>query len=143
MTEAKTKVAILPEACSIEPAGVRVLILPDTYDDGGEESETEIKTKGGLYVPKDSEYAKERTRDRLGQMFGVLVAVGPLAWQDYDNFGSRENGWTKWAKIGDRVAFARYAGDRVVDPENGIEFLVMNDNDINAIIHSKKENVDA
>jgi len=132
----------MPDACSIEPAGVRVLVLPDPYEDGNEDTGDEIKTKSGLYIPKNSEFAKDRERERVGQRFGLLVAIGTLAWQDYDNFRANGN-WHRWANPGDRVSFARYAGDRIVDPETGIELLVMNDNDINAIIHSRKDNVDA
>jgi co-chaperonin GroES (HSP10) len=134
-------IATLPTKCSIEPAGIRILVLPDPYDDGNTETGDEIVTGGGIVIPKESEFGKDRERERVGQRFGVLTAVGPLAWQDYDRFASKE-GWRKWAHVGDRVSFARYAGDRVVDPETGIEFLVMNDNDINAIIHSEKGNVD-
>jgi len=134
--------ATLPSTLTIEPAGIRVLVLPDTFEDGNEETDTELKTKGGIIIAKESDYAKDRERERVGQVFGTVAAIGPLAWQDYDRFASREGGWTQWAKVGDRVSYARYSGDRITDPETGVEFIVMNDNDINAVIHSDKENID-
>ena len=132
----------LPDIVTIEPVGIRVLVLPDLIQDDVQETEDELTTAGGIVVPKKTEYAKDRERERVGQMFGTLVSAGPLAWQDYDRFATI-NGWNKWAKAGDRVSYARYAGKFVTDPETGVEFIVMNDNDINAIIHSNKENKDA
>lgn len=134
--------AKIPETITIKPAGIRVLVLPDAFEDGNDDSGEEIKTAGGIIIAKESEYAKDRERERVGQQFGTLVAIGPLAWQDYDNFRDRTNGWHRWAAVGDRVSFARYAGKRITDPETSVEYVVMNDNDINAIIESEKENVD-
>lgn len=138
---AKVK-AQLPEKLSIEPVGIRVLVLPDPLDDSVEDDDDALVTEGGIHIPKQTEYAKDRERERAGQSFGTVAAVGELAWQDYDRFASAERGWHQWAKVGDRVSFARYAGKFIVDPETGVEYVVLNDNDINAKIHSEKENVD-
>ena len=62
-------------------------------------SESEEKTKGGLYIPPS---AKERP------MQGVVVAVGP---------GKRNNDGTLsplYLRIGDEVLFGKYAGTDVV-----------------------------
>lgn len=139
---AKMAKAKMPDTISIEPVGIRVLVLPDPLDDDIQENGDELITEGGLAIPKQTEYAKDRMRERAKQSFGTLVAYGRLAWQDYDRFATKEE-HVLWAKPGDRVSYAPHAGHFVIDPETGIEYVVMNDNDINSIIHSDKGNLDA
>lgn len=95
---------------SIEPVGFNVLVEPDSG---------ERVSEGGIVLPGTS---------RMEQDTGVLVAVGPLAWSDFEG--------PPWAEVGDRVMFARYGGKFVTDPETGREYKLMNDKDLNAILHS-------
>jgi chaperonin GroES len=92
----------------IYPSGDRILIKP---------SKVETKTPGGIEIP-------DHVVDHymMGQTDGVLVAVGPDAWDDVSG---------PYAKIGERVMFAKYGGQRVWG-KDGEEYRMMNDKDITA-----------
>lgn len=96
----------------IEPAGHRVLVLPDKIKE---------KTDGGLFIPEQT-----RDREQKAAQMGTVIAVGVQAWE---GFGSGE----PWAAVGDRVFFARYGGVEV-DASDGRKLRLMNDEDILAVI---------
>lgn len=97
----------------IVPAGHRVLVKVD---------ESEKVTKGGIIIA-DS-IADKNTEANI---FGIVVAVGTNAWKAFD-------GGEPWAAVGDRVAFAKYGGFIIQDPDNGEKFRLLNDDDITAVI---------
>ena len=55
-----------------------------------------------------------------------MISVGSTAFKDY--------GGEAWCKEGDLVAYARYGGKLIKDPKTQEDFLVLNDEDIIAII---------
>lgn len=118
----------------IKPTGFHILVLSDPVEDEVEDDEDVLKHKSGLVMLKGSEYDKERQREQAGQVYGTLVAVGPLAWADFDRFASKESGWHQWAKPGDRISYARYAGKFITDPITNIQYTLMNDRDLTAVI---------
>lgn len=77
---------------------------------------------GGIILP-DAD-----SRKHMGSETGVVVAIGPDAWEATGSEGQ--------VKIGDRVLFKRYAGiDATLKGENKDEFYrVMSDKDIALII---------
>jgi co-chaperonin GroES (HSP10) len=102
----------------IKPAGHRVLILADKID----------KMKGSIILP--SEY---RNRMDMENIFGTVVALGMTAFKAFDD-------GVPWCKVGDRVAFAKYGGFIIEDPETKEVFRLLNDEDIVAIVIDPKEN---
>jgi len=115
------------------PCGDRVVVLPD---------KVEQVTKGGIIIPE-----KESDKHQLAQVTGVLVAVGPDSWTHQITVIERRMGNGKWreverkrtgyskdfAKVGDRVCFARYNG-LPFDGEDGRQYRLLNDEDITATI---------
>jgi co-chaperonin GroES (HSP10) len=115
------------------PCGDRVVVLPDAV---------ESVTAGGIIIPE-----KEADKHQLAQVSGVLVAVGPDAWTHTTTTIERNMGNGKWrpierqvrgysgpfAKVGDRVCFARYNG-LPFDGEDGKQYRLLNDEDITATI---------
>jgi chaperonin GroES len=95
----------------IEPAGHRVLILPEVVEE---------KTQGGIILA-----AATKERDQQATMRGTVVKVGVNAWKAYDD-------GLPWAAEGDQVIFRKYAGEVVKD--NGTEYRVVNDEDIIAVV---------
>lgn len=95
------------------PAGHRVLVKPDTVEE---------VTKGGIILT-----ATVKEKDELAGIFGTVVAVGDTAWKDYSS-------GEPWAKVGDRVAFAKYGGFIIADPATDEQFRLLNDEDIVAVI---------
>lgn len=100
---------------AIKPVGHRLLV---------EVPEVNLKTDWGFEIQTD-----KRLED-AAQIKGTLVAIGDQCWKA---FGPEFTG-EPWAKIGDEVLYAEYAGRRVLDPETGKEYRLMNDEDITAVI---------
>lgn len=101
----------------LEPCGHRVLIKPD---------DIEKKTEFGLVLVVDEK------QEKAAQVIGTVVAIGKNAWKAFDDGHA-------WAKVGDKVAYTRYAGKPVKDPETDEDFLVVNDEDITCRITEGKE----
>ena len=102
----------------IKPVGHRVLVKPEIVEE---------VSKGGIILAPTARDAEQR-----GVMTGEVVAVGPQAW---DGFSDGK----PWAEVGDRVVFERYGGLAVTDEEDGLEYRIMNDEDIDAVINAKVE----
>lgn len=97
----------------IVPLGDNVLVLPDVS------SETAGKL-GLIQLAQD-----QQDRQSLGAETGVVVAIGPQAWEwsgdrKYKYVGPKP-------EVGDRVIFNRYAG-RVHVGEDGETYRLMTDN---------------
>lgn len=97
----------------IRPTGFRLLVRPDKVQE---------RTEGGLFVPVD---VKERKMAE--QIFGTVVLIGPTAWKAFDD-------GQPWAKVGDRVAFAKYGGFAIEDPYTKEVLRLLADEDIGAVI---------
>jgi len=96
----------------IEPAGHRVLILPDAQEE---------MTKGGIFIPKAA-----LDKDNLAVCEGVVIALGICAYQDQKE---------SWCKPGDRVVFKKYEG--FVRPgDDGLSYRVIDDLHVWAVIKS-------
>ena len=92
----------------ILPTGGHLLVLP---------TKVEERTDGGIYLPKTVQDTEQQAATE-----GTLIAVGPSAWKDLDD-GS------PWAKVGDKINYARYAGV-VMQGADGVEYTLINDNDV-------------
>lgn len=98
----------------INPCGHRVLVKPEPV---------EKVTKSGIILHHDA-----AEREELANIIGTVVAIGPTAWMT-ENLGK-----VAWCKVGDRVAFAKYGGFVMVDPEDGEKYRLINDEDCTCII---------
>ena len=96
----------------IIPTGGHLLVVPEKVKE---------KTAGGIYIPETT-----REKEQQAAIIGLLIAVGSGAWADLDD-GS------PWAKVGDKVIYARYAGFNVTG-QDGEPYLLINDNDVLAVL---------
>jgi chaperonin GroES len=107
----------------IYPCGDRVLVKPDVIEE---------TTQGGIVIP---ETVLSHHMD--AQTSGTLISVGPDSWKhytEYSNEGTTVRGFsTPFAKVGDKVMFAKYGGQKVWG-KDGVEYRVLNDIDITALI---------
>ena len=101
---------------SIIPVGHHLLVLPEIVEE---------KTTGGIYIPETV-----RDKEQNGATRGTLISCGPNAWQAFDD-------GKPWAKPGDKVVFARYAGF-IIDDDNGEKYRLINDEDIIAVIRQSE-----
>jgi co-chaperonin GroES (HSP10) len=96
--------------------GRRLLIQKDKVD-------FERKSKGGIYIePAIDSYLKN-----LASSTGTVLQIGPEAWNDYEE---------PFCQVGDRVAFAQYAG-ALVDSKNPDSLVYINDIDVIATLESE------
>jgi len=103
----------------LKPCGYRVLVKADSVE--------EISS-GGIVLAKATVDA-----DKFATTTGTLVAIGDQAWS---GFAAGEH----WAKVGDRVQYAKYANTRIQDPDNPKEeYLLLNDNDILCTVKPRGE----
>ena len=79
----------------------------------------EKKSRGGIVIPDLIRDAEKR-----GAELGVVVDVGPTAWLA-DGLGGEP-----WAKVGDNIWFAKYAGKWITDPKTEEKYLILLDTDV-------------
>ena len=97
----------------LEPLGHRVIIFPDPV---------EKVSAGGIVLALDERREKSETST------GTVIDFGPSAWLD------PALGGKPWCEKGDRVVFAKYSGKFVTDPDDDKEYVVINDDAIQARI---------
>jgi co-chaperonin GroES (HSP10) len=73
---------------------------------------------------------EDNKRAQAGVDKGIIVAIGPTAYKDF--------GTESPIKVGDAVAFARFSGKLIIDPEDDEEYVALNDEDIVAILTGDK-----
>ena len=101
------------------PVGHHCLVMPD---------KVQTKTESGLFIPEAAQNSLKRVRNT-----GTLIALGP---QCFTEFGDGK----PWAKVGDRVVYAKYGGKQVFNylEEDDDEFAMrlLNDEDILLVIQA-------
>lgn len=121
----------------IRPLGHRILVQAD---------EVETKTKSGLVLALDEKL------EAGAKVTGTVIAIGPTAYTHPD-LGAEpvlepetrrviRYKANPWCKVGDRVYWAKYAGKRVVDPDDpdtepgtGSKIMIiLNDEDLCCIV---------
>ena len=93
------------------PVGYRILVQMPIVKE---------KTSGGVIIPD----ATKETEKNIA-IIGRVVSVGDAAYQ-------RDDHLYPWCKAGDYVLIPRYAGQKIL--VSGIEFRVMNDDEIMAVV---------
>ena len=78
-------------------------------------------SKGGIVLSLD------KSREAMAREEGVVLSLGPDMYRDSASGGNDQ------VKVGDTVAFARYAGKSLGTDDKGNELRVMNDIDLLAI----------
>ncbi len=89
----------------------------------------------GLITPDwvEKEIDKQASREKASMDKGHVLSIGPTAFKDY--------GIASPIKVGDYICFSKFGGKDVVDPEDGETYVVINDEDVVAIL-TEKEPVD-
>jgi co-chaperonin GroES (HSP10) len=96
----------------VKALGYRLIVKPDPIEE---------TSPGGIII------AQDKKLERAGQITGTIISIGSLCWT---GIGDGE----PWAKIGDRIHFSRYAGRYIEDPSTGENNMIMNDEDVLAVI---------
>lgn len=96
----------------LTPCGHRIVIKID---------DAERQTESGIVIPQDI-----TDKEEMSGTQATVIAVGPSAWSDQSTSG-------KWAKVGDRVMIAKFAGQ--LWKKGGTKYRVISDLDVIAVIH--------
>lgn len=108
----------------IVPILHRILVKQNKLEDTNKDYQR--AAKAGIIIPEH----EDNKRAQAGVDTGTVIAIGPTAYKDF--------GVAPPIKIGDEVAFARFSGKVVRDPENDQEYVLLNDEDICTIITGAK-----
>lgn len=113
----------------------RLLVRRDKPVDTDAVKTKEAFSSSGLVIP---EFIKKGLEDKEGRENasmdkGVVVGIGPTAFRDY--------GVEVPVNVGDYICYAKFGGKDVTDPETNEVFVVINDEDLVAIL-TKKEPLD-
>lgn len=113
---------------SITPSGHNILISP---------LEWEKETAWGFQLnPTDA--STGAVMDRAGRQYGILVAIGPQAWVAHASaiakYAKNPEALAPWAALGDTVMYSRYSGKGVYDPMTGLEYYLIHDEDVLAVL---------
>nr|ASN63817.1 co-chaperonin GroES [uncultured virus] len=115
---------------NLEVVGHRVLIRPHLQEETSE---------GGIYLAVGKTFERERGATQIG----TIVGIGPNAWLDFKSKNDQGElvAGTPWAKVGDVVYYAKYAG-KDVTAGNDAKLVIVNDEDVQCIIHEVEESED-
>ncbi len=118
---------------NLKPIGWKVFIAMDDAEDATNVSEE--LSKLGFEIRRGMD-ENEIRRSIASEDVGTIVAIGPHAWMRSDLQGGLERGqWEQWAKVGDKVIFGRNAGKLVRETSTGEWLMMINDEDIQAVIN--------
>ncbi|MBL0233200.1 MAG: co-chaperone GroES [Chitinophagaceae bacterium] len=100
----------------IIPVLHRILIKQDKLE---ETNKDYLRARAAGIVIPDHE---DNKRAQAGVDTGTILAIGETAYRDF--------GTTPPIKVGDRIAYARFSGKFITDPEDNEEYVALNDEDI-------------
>lgn len=100
----------------IIPVLHRILIKQDKLE---ETNKDYLRARAAGIVIPDHE---DNKRAQAGVDTGIILAIGETAYRDF--------GTTPPIKVGDRIAYARFSGKFITDPEDNEEYVALNDEDI-------------
>jgi len=104
---------------NLSVVGHRVLIDPEYKEE---------TTESGIYIGHSDTFQREKGATQIGRIIGI----GPNAWLDFKP-------GAPWAKVGDVVYYAKYAGKEIKNEEGIVEFVIINDEDVQCKIHTDEE----
>lgn len=114
----------------IIPCGHRVVVKQEKLEDV-DPTYKKAARAGIVFADTD-----DKRREQAGLDKGTVITVGPGAFVEFNkNQGLDE----PWCKVGDKIAFAKYSGKNVVDPDNNEVYVVLNDEDVVCIIRNSNE----
>lgn len=101
-----------------EPKGYRILIAIPKKEETFKDSQIVIAESA-------------RQKEEIASIVGLVVSLGPQAYQDPDKFPDGP-----WCKEGDYIIMRSYSGTRfkITTPEGDQEFRLINDDTVEAVI---------
>lgn len=99
----------------------RILIKQDKLENANKDY-VKMREMGLVLAQGD-----DQKRAQAGVDTGTVVTVGATAFRDF--------GTESPIQEGDHIAYARFAGKFITDPDTGEEFVALNDEDVICVFH--------
>jgi co-chaperonin GroES (HSP10) len=99
----------------------RILIKQDKLENANKDY-VKMREMGLVLAQGD-----DQKRAQAGVDTGTVVTVGATAFRDF--------GTESPIQVGDHIAYARFAGKFITDPDTGEEFVALNDEDVICVFH--------
>ena len=114
----------------IQALGHRVLVKMARTDELDPAFKS-AKAAGIVFANHEDSRRRDGGTDR-----GWVVQVGPDAFKAFyrSSNGDSMNGFKPWVKEGDYIAFAKYGGMVISQPDTDYRYVVMNDEDVVALL---------
>jgi co-chaperonin GroES (HSP10) len=113
----------------IKICGHRVLLKLERLEDTDPKYRS-AAAAGIVFAETEESKRKEVNHDKAR-----VIAVGEDAFkQFYINCNGSLEGFQPWCKPGDMVAYAKYSGKIIEDPEDHKLYVVINDEDVVAVL---------
>lgn len=109
----------------IIPCGHRVVVKQEKLEDVDPAYKKAAKV--GIVIADTD----DKKREQAGLDKGIVISIGPGAFVE---FNRNQDLSGPWCAVGDKVAFAKYSGKTVVDPDDQESYMVLNDEDIVCVI---------
>lgn len=109
----------------IEPLGHRLLVKPEKIEDIDDKFKS--ARSAGIIIESNELKREQAAVDR-----GTVLKMGATAFVDF--------GGVPWCAVGDKIAYTRYGGKVVKDPEDGQEYIILNDEDVICKYATKESN---
>lgn len=113
----------------------RILVKRDDPEDSDAALTKKEAHRLGIVIPPKVQDALENreAREKASMDTGTVLQIGETAFRDY--------GIESPVKVGDHITFAKFGGKVVTDPADGQAYVVINDEDVVAILSKETENV--
>ena len=100
-----------------EPTGYRMLVAP---------LQVKAKTDGGIYLPDE-----RRDKESEASMVMKVISMGSDCYNDTNKFPDGA-----WCAVGDWILVSSYAGVHIM--VNGIQFRILNDDNVIAVVEDPR-----
>ncbi len=108
---------------AIKPCGHRLVVKAYKQE---EVDEVLKRAKDSGFLAQFEIINSNKKREDASVDRGVVLAIGPTAWQDFNS--------EPWCKVGDEIIFAKFAGKVVEDPDTNEDVFILNDEDVVAVV---------
>jgi len=109
------------------PCGHRLVVKPFKQE---EVDEILKKATESGFLAKFQIVNENKEREDASVDQGVVLSIGPTAWHDFNSL--------PWCGVGDTILFAKFAGKFVKDPETNENVVILNDEDVIAVVRGAK-----
>lgn len=106
---------------AVVPCGHRLLVKPYKQEDVDPVLMKSREFLKNFEIVNSNKEREDKSVDK-----GVVLAIGPTAWQDFKS--------EPWCKVGDIIIFAKFSPSFITDPETNEMVGVLNDADVIAVL---------